>query len=163
MQKISFPLFLSDFQKYDWDSIMGALKIPRKQKRKNKDKSPTEKSDPVETLSIPSKVPKLMPKLLPKENDVTPLEPVKLEKETSPKSPQTSVTKISVITPNDSDAIRNDPETKKFSQITPPVSKSETKRKNFCNPGPSWIPGPKPKTQVKAFGRCMKVRNSKMF
>jgi len=36
-------------------------------------------------------------------------------------------------------------------QVPPP------RKKNFCNPGPAWIPGPRPKIQVKAFGRCMKV------
>ena len=146
---------------------MGALKIPRKQKRKNKDKTLPEKSESPEVLSVHTKVPKLMPKLLPKDEDVNfePSESVQQglpektdnSNETRSLSPETSVTKISVITSNDPEPISIEQKNKEMKVQNLNLTKIEAKKKNFCNPGPSWIPGPKPKTQVKAFGRCMKV------
>jgi hypothetical protein len=41
----------------------------------------------------------------------------------------------------------------------PKISETKIRRRNICNPGPAWIPGPKPKIKVKAFGRCMKVNH----
>ena len=146
---------------------MGALKIPRKQKRKNKDKTVPEKSESPDVHTVHTKVPKLMPKLLPKDDDVNfePSESVEQglpektdnSNETRSLSPETSVTKISVITSNDPEPISIEPKNKETKVPNLNLTKIEAKKKNFCNPGPSWIPGPKPKTQVKAFGRCMKV------
>ena len=59
---------------YDWDSIMGQLKIPRRQKRAKKAPSGETKEQAAARAKEP-KVQKLMPKLMPKEL----VEPVKSE------------------------------------------------------------------------------------
>ena len=50
---------------YDWDSIMGQLKIPRRQKRAKKAPSGETKDRNIHHKD--AKTPKLMPKLMPKE------------------------------------------------------------------------------------------------
>ena len=59
---------------YDWDSIMGQLKIPRRQKRAKKAPSGETKEQAAARSNEP-KVQKLMPKLMPKEY----VEPIKTE------------------------------------------------------------------------------------